>query len=108
MKIKIRDEKLFDALESAICDGAFAYWGYADVNSDKAVRLINDGKSFDVFDVEDGEKLATVTKESIKKGFELFVNEYPMNFAHIIDETEDVWDTDILFQLCCFGELVYG
>lgn len=108
MKITISNKKLFEALSNAISDNAIGYWGYTKASYEDVFNLIKRGKSIDVFDIDDDEKLATMTKESIENGVEVFVNEYTDSFANIMDETEDVLDTDILFQLCCFGELVYG
>lgn len=109
MNVMIDSERLFEAFESAMIEGVINYWGFPIVSSGEAVRLVKEGKSFDIFDAEDyDEKLATVTIETIEKGFEVLVNEYPYVFANIIINNYDGFDMDTLFQLCCFGEVVYG
>lgn len=108
MNVTIDDEKLFEAFEDAISERAFAYWGYITISYSEAVRRIKEGKSFDVFDTEDDEKVATVTMETVEKGFEALINEYPNRFANIMSDNADFFDMDVLFQLCCFGEVVYG
>lgn len=108
MNVTIDDEKLFEAFEDAIGERVINYWGYATIGYSEAVRRINEGKSFDVFDAEDDEKVATVTMETVENGFEVLINEYPNRFANIMSDNADFFDMDVLFQLCCFGEVVYG
>ena len=108
MKVTIDDEKLFEAFEDAISEWAFAYWGYITISYREAVRRIKEGKSFDVFDAEGDEEIATVTMETVEYGFEVLINKYPNRFANIMSGNADIFDMDVLFQLCCFGDVIYG
>lgn len=102
-------DKLFEALEIAISYDAIGHWGYIKLSSyDDTFKRIREGKPIDVFDIEDNEKLATMTKESIRKGFELMINEFPHEFANLMTYIDDTEDTDILFQLCCFEEVMFN
>jgi hypothetical protein len=45
---------------------------------------------------------------TIKEALEKMAAYHPDHFWDLIDETEDAETGDVLFQLICFGELVYG
>ena len=87
-------DKLFEALELAISCDAF--------------KRMREGKPLDVFDIEDNEKLATMTKEIIEEGFASMINEFPHEFANLMTDMGNTEDADILFQLCCFCEVMYS
>lgn len=105
--VNIDDEKLFETLKLAISEGAIEGWGYVKVSPTTAISLIKDGESFDVFSVEGNEKLATMTKESVDEASVLLVNKFPQEFANIVTDYPLDGDMDILFQLCCFGKVIY-
>lgn len=48
------------------------------------------------------------TRESIKKGLQLAAQHYPAAFNRFVTGQYDAWDADVIMQLGCFGEVVYG
>lgn len=47
-------------------------------------------------------------KLDIAAALSLMASEYPRHFGDLVGETGDAETGDILFQLICFGEIVYG
>lgn len=47
-------------------------------------------------------------KLSLSEALNLMATEYPRHFGDMVGNTEDAETGDILFQLICFGEIVYG
>jgi hypothetical protein len=75
---------------------------------------------FSVYDVEETygadeemsefEPIGHLSMETIKKGLEKASGEYQHQFAEYFPEYKsgDAEDADVLFQLICLGEIVYG
>ena len=57
---------------------------------------------------DDDFKLITDTAGAIVDALGILRDKYPETLAEIIQEREDADTGDILFQLICFGEVVYG
>ena len=61
-------------------------------------------------ELEDFEAIGHLSMENIKKGLEKASIEYPNRFRQFFPEYEsgDVVDADVLFQLICLDDIVYG
>lgn len=61
-------------------------------------------------DYENLEAIGFLSMETIKKGLEKASHEYPNEFQQYFPQymNGDAEDADVLFQLICLGEIVYG
>lgn len=61
-------------------------------------------------DYENLEAIGYLSMETIKKGLEKASDEYPNEFQQYFPQymNGDAEDADVLFQLICLGEIVYG
>ena len=61
-------------------------------------------------DIDDIEPIGYLSMENIKKGLEKASIEYPNRFRQFFPEYEngDAEDADVLFQMVCLGDIVYG
>ena len=62
-----------------------------------------------VYDLEDTDnRLGSITLEKFKQGCQICAKDYPNVWNNLITESSDANDADILFQLACMGEVVFG
>ncbi len=68
-----------------------------------------DDFSIPIYDVENpDEKLGELSKSGLLDGIKILAESYPDRFAAINGENYDAEDADVFFQVCLFGEIVYG
>lgn len=70
-----------------------------------ATKLLLDGKTVNLYDIEDEEETWELTLEKLIKGFSLNATKRPKDSDL---ETGDSITTDSILQFALFGELVYG
>jgi hypothetical protein len=132
MKIKVEfsNEKITDLLITAL-EGGSNYWYWLnDEDIDNLRKLFKKGSSLSsaekigkavlekgctvrVSDVETGEELGILSKDSIREGFSLMLKENDGSaqietMAHILCDDYDANDADIWFQTVIMKEIVYG
>lgn len=107
-------ERVADVLCSAL-EGGSNYWcSRVDVfewpEAEWAHEAIANGGKFQVqhFCEDDDELLDIMGEEEVTSGLKLLASKWPAAFGRIINEQDDAYDADMLFQLICFGEVVYG
>jgi hypothetical protein len=67
--------------------------------------IANDAKfTFKVFEEEDHQNPAMTVAAAVQ----LMATDHAEDFGNMVGENEDAETGDILFQLICFGEIVYG
>jgi hypothetical protein len=49
-----------------------------------------------------------LTIDDVRKGLELMRDEYPLHFADLVEEQDDLITGDVFLQLATFGEVIYG
>lgn len=76
---------------------AGAEWGH---------EAIAQGAEFRFWVHEEDEEKRPI--QSVKEALALMAQEHPRHFGDLVGETEDAETGDVLFQLICFGEIVYG
>lgn len=110
---EIEDSDIVDSIVTAL-EGGSNYWYELKIdtkdfgNLDKApseriVLAALSGYNIHVFDVEEGNYLGDLNKETIERGIKLFIQNHG-NF----DPAMDADDADKLFQYIVMGEIVYG
>jgi hypothetical protein len=132
MKIKVEfsNEKITDLLVTAL-EGGSNYWYYLndedienlrklfkkDISLSLAEKIgmavLEKGCTVRVSDVETGEELGVLSKDSIREGFTLMLKEDSgfaqiETIAHILCDDYDADDADIWFQTVIMKEIVYG
>lgn len=74
-------------------------WGHEAVAAGASFSIVFDG----------GEELDIQVNDMLwKNTLQLMATEFPKHFGDMMGEVEDAQTGDILFQLLCFGEMVYG
>lgn len=70
----------------------------------------DEGYDLDEEEFEEIEPIGFLSMENIKKGLQLASYEYPKQFGEFFPEYQsgDADDADVLFQLVCLGDVVYG
>ena len=58
--------------------------------------------------LEDELKQSGLTLDDVKKGLELMREQYPSDWADLVEENDDLETGDIWLQLTVFGEVIYG
>ena len=82
---------------------------------DRIITAVYDhGASIEVYDIEDynidndeNEKLGDFNLAAIESGNNIMFNDYPNQFADVLNENDDAETADVWFQLCVMGKLVY-
>lgn len=75
---------------------------------DRMLMAVQRGIKVNVFDIENNEKLGTLTPESWAKAESLMMEKHGEHFKDVIAENDDATTADVFFQLAVIGELVYG
>jgi len=65
------------------------------------------GAKFKLHDL-DQDKWHVIDKPRIAVGFSLFASQHKEHFEDFANENYDAITADVWFQLCVFGEIVYG
>ena len=132
MTEKFDFKRLFDILVGALEGGSNDWYHIAKITPPKNLdnidtkymiynALLNEGGSLEVVKMDecdvndlkiwrkipDTAKRYIINIESIKKGLELMSKNHPTDFLSFVKETDDATTSDILFQLICFGKIVY-
>ncbi len=98
----------FEDIYDIACYGGIAYWCLAaDINEDGDVAHFTD--------MEDDNKEYTVTKDKMEEVYgKILDGEYRMaDYIREYFRSGDLGDidstaADVIVQICCFGEIVYG
>jgi hypothetical protein len=124
IKVTITDEQRLNLLTSAL-EGGSNYWYLLDKDAadiidkhfppaknvcfvDRMWATIKAGLSIPIADNEEDEGVGEISLASIEKGEQLLADKYPGTLAEILEENDDANTADIWFQLCSFGEVIYG
>lgn len=118
MKINFPDQMIEDILITAFEGGSNFWYNFPDVRmaleikapegahmslSEKIITAVLSGVSFEVDDIETGEKLGELNQEGIQRAVQKFLDE-----ERILDPAMDAGDADVFFQFAVMGEAVYG
>lgn len=83
-----------------------------DINNAFATNMIaavNAGESLAIHDYDNpDELLGMFNLESIRKGESLMKEQEPRHWANILDEKDDAETSDVWFQYCVLGDIVFG
>ena len=77
-------------------------------------RIVNAIASVDnffipIYDIENpDEKLGELSRTGLIDGIKILAENYADVFARINTDEYDAGDADVFFQLCLFGEVIYG
>lgn len=93
--IKLDRRRIADMLCTRGCD----YW--AEFDGVKVRVRIDDS-------AEHAGKKYVLTDSRLRRGMQLMAIKYPRHFADYLAENDDAETADVLVQLACFGELIYG
>jgi hypothetical protein len=76
----------------------------------KPIPVYDTEELYGSIDYEEFEPIGFLSMKNIKKGLEKASVEYPKRFNQFFPEYEsgDADDADVLFQLVCLGDVVYG
>ena len=116
INIKLTDEQIDDWLCGAF-EGGSNYWclGIKVKNNDYkgtdyASKCISKGGKIIVYEEENSvKKTIIISKKDIIKAVELMsVNGYKKSLNRLLFGDYDADDCDNLFQISCFGEVIYG
>ncbi len=106
---RVSREQVADNLVAAL-EGGSTFWGedvsvpdYLGFNW--AHEAIAAGAPFEVL-TDDGSH--EVPTDRVERGLQLMAEVYPHHFGNLAGNRGDAETGDILFQLICFGEVVYG
>ena len=83
-----------------------------DTREDVWADVLLNGGALNVIDMEEadgsGEGEYKMTLEDIEEAIPLFTLNHPSEWASIMDETGDIYDSDALLQFVIFGDVQYG
>lgn len=101
-----------DALLCAAFEGGSTYWCerievVGDFRGEYAHEQLTHGGQIEVWHSYD-EGPIRLWMDDLAKGLRLLHRQYPGHWKDFMDENEDSDTGDIFFQLCTFGEVVYG
>lgn len=109
----IPEERIADTLCCAL-EGGSTYWADSvtvnwaiTAKNEWAHEAIAHGANFTVRH-EDYDTVVTYVPGKILQALKLMQEGWPEQLQNIIHEQEDADTGDLLFQLMCFGEVVYG
>lgn len=124
--VNVKDELIVNAIITAL-EGGSNYWYFLEEKSVDAVRKVfekGSGKSLaekvalatlekgikvQVLDLEDEEEvLGEISRNSIQSGLTKLVQEYPREYANIMEEEYDANDADVFLQLVVMNEVTFG
>jgi hypothetical protein len=121
----LTDQQIKNVIVTAL-EGGSNYWYYLPQESRFAIRsrvseeenpyiseaitdAVLSGADVVIRDAEDdNEILGTLTSESIAKGLDIAIANYPEEIQDVITEDYDAGTADTLFQLFVMGEVVFG
>lgn len=109
MKQLLTDEHIECLFDTAIETGIH-YWCSVSIDENIDADLYDfneEGWELTVFDHETMIK-SKMTKDSFYKGFELLAQIQPERVTSVLTMDIDAEDADVWFQLCLFGEIIYG
>ena len=66
------------------------------------------GGLVELFDMEDGHKRYTLTKDRLSLGLQIMAQKHLRHWADFINETGDARTGDVFLQCCLFGGIMYG
>lgn len=115
-KIKIEIEVSDEQIDNWLCgafEGGSNYWciGLEVKNNDyKGTEFASDCISKGgVVIVNNGSiKNFHIDKKKVLTSLKTMNSKHPQSFNRLIDDSYDSEDSDTLFQIACFGEVVYG
>jgi len=127
ISITVKREVLLIDISNLLCSafeqGAISYWAWM-VQKIKPKRFdfrcdgdriyplldfpLNPGGSIVLVDLETENKKYSVNLTSLKRGLQLMADKYPKHFNDLVTENADATTADVLIQLACLGELIYG
>jgi len=109
--VEVPIERIADTLCCAL-EGGSNYWieaqvtQFTDLEVEWAHEAMAHGAKFAIKLFEEDEYQNP--KLDITAALTLMATDHPADFKNMINENEDAETGDILFQLICFGEIVYG
>ena len=110
-EITITDEQIDNWLCGAF-EGGSTYWcrGIKVKNNDyKGTKYASECVSRGgTIIVDDENCISNVDKNRILITLQVMSSDYPKSFDRLINDKYDADDSDRLFQIACFGEVVYG
>lgn len=66
------------------------------------------GGLVELFDMEDGHKRYTLTKDRLTEGLQIMAQKHLRHWADFINEAGDARTGDVFLQCCLFGGIMYG
>jgi hypothetical protein len=118
--IEVPDRVLKDLLVTAVESGSSAYWaGFTEVSRDGNLDILfvkvadeDNGATYDVTPQNIGEglqRLATrMSQETLSESWMLKQDAASRHFTDAITENGDSTTADVVLQMACFGEVLYG
>lgn len=107
-KIEVTAQSIADMMIGAI-EGGSTYWcDHIDTANKDWSKAETYEKPFAFTVTDDDDNVYVMDNVSTQKGLELMANDYPTHFADMMQEQGDAETSDVFFQLCVLGELVYG
>ena len=110
-EITITDEQIDNWLCGAF-EGGSTYWcrGIKVKNNDyKGTKYASECVSRGgTIIVDDENCISNVDKNRILITLQVMSSDYPKSFDRLINDSYDSDDSDRLFQIACFGEVIYG
>ena len=110
-EITITDEQIDNWLCGSF-EGGSNYWckGIKVKNNDyKGTKYASECVSKGgIIIVDDENCISNVDKNRILITLQVMSSEYPKSFDRLINDSYDSDDSDRLFQIACFGEVIYG
>jgi hypothetical protein len=121
----LTDQQIKNVIITAL-EGGSNYWYYLPQDSKLAIRsriskeenpyiseaitdAVLSGADVNIHDAEEpSDVLGMLTSESIAKGLDVAIANYPEEIQDVITEEYDAGTADTLFQLFVMGEVVFG
>ncbi|MBI9016287.1 MAG: hypothetical protein JEZ07_03390 [Phycisphaerae bacterium] len=119
--VKITEKQINSMIVSAV-EGGCSYWARFEFQKNWKDRCssyeqipMNGGK-IEVFDIEEGELLGALSRNSIRAALQYMANGKDINnkaipmrhFENLLNDTADAETADVFLQLCAMGEIVFG
>jgi len=107
-------DQLCDTLCSAL-EGGSTYWCYS-FEPERYVEgtewgheQVALGVPFEIGVVDEDERIKVDnSKAHLSDALQYMADEYPLEFESMVRDVGDAYTGDLLFQIICFGEVVYG